>query len=1017
MAVLVAAGLTPIVLTQVPSLGGAGSHAPSSNGGLLSQARKTGGTPSVTTLGNQERQDITAANQWAEGNLDYWLESHLYDTEVRFDAGNSNVTVPSLIDFAMSFYFSNKNAITIDWSQDWHVTLNQSSMYWTKTSAPAGAPYACPTPPGIVPIGLHGKTIDEPLNGSVCIQGVQANTTGNVNTGWLDVGGLPLAQLNQVLPKRNEPCTSVSSVTGLCVSGAETEATPAAQHYFEVNFSALFGPGGVSPQSWWPNLPAGMSLALYFRNHLALTPVWETSVGGAGGGSQPQFCINTTIGARLNTHYDRCGWTNISRLGAGAAAGSSNHGNVIAPGIGSKTIPLPNVISPSGFITVCKVVTTYANDTTGALGNLTDNWTMHVQGPFETNETHPTGFTSPGCARFGPLFPTNYTVSETMRSGYVGLGTVVTPSGDRLTGTNPNLSNPVNVSISITEANAGSGPNVTFVNLIPNPKLIENCTVTVRNGSGQVVNRTYAIVGDTVTHNYTVTNDGNVPLNITQNHTNTAVFGPNPLFTGVLYPGQSHSTFRSVIVNSTNLMDLSDSCSSVGFATVGGGNVSANSSSICHVGFAAPNISFVKHPVAADNVTVLSGGCVEINITVTNSGNASAWVNVSDALAAGQTLLDGGPLTSQCGSPSSTPSLPLSSGDYPAPVTIAWNNVSVDANSSVTFSFWVIVTATADGAQVTGNMTLTARNANGANYTPAVHTAEDVITVLAPNVSFIKHPVAADNVSVVPGGCLEITISVSNTGSAAAWVNVSDALDAGQTLLDGGAQTDQCGAPSPAPSLPLAPGDYAAPVTIAWDNVSVGVNETVNLTFWVIVTKTTDGAQVTGNMTLTAVNANGIDYTPATNTARDVATVVRPILKLTEFGYTNAPNGTPTSGVVNGTTVYTVTFTNFGDNASLLSGYLNVSVSSGAGGSLTCWASSGPAALSGCSLHWTNVSLAPFGQAGDSVTFTLTISYANMPSGAAISAALTASYISSVGGTTYVPSGVPATIEFTIEGV
>jgi len=64
-------------------------------------AALTGGTASLTTLGNQERQDITAANEWVEGNIDFWLESHLYDAEVRIDAGSGAATVPNEIDVGM----------------------------------------------------------------------------------------------------------------------------------------------------------------------------------------------------------------------------------------------------------------------------------------------------------------------------------------------------------------------------------------------------------------------------------------------------------------------------------------------------------------------------------------------------------------------------------------------------------------------------------------------------------------------------------------------------------------------------------------------------------------------------------------------------------------------------------------------------------------------------------------------------------------------------------------------------
>ncbi len=126
-----------------------------------------GGGASLSTLGNQERQDIQGANEWVEGNIDFWLESHLYDAEVRIDAGSSASTVPDQIDVAMSFFFGEKNAVVIDWTQDWHVTLNSTDMFWTQTSAPAGAPFKCTTPPNIVSIPVNGKSILVPQSGSI----------------------------------------------------------------------------------------------------------------------------------------------------------------------------------------------------------------------------------------------------------------------------------------------------------------------------------------------------------------------------------------------------------------------------------------------------------------------------------------------------------------------------------------------------------------------------------------------------------------------------------------------------------------------------------------------------------------------------------------------------------------------------------------------------------------------------------------------------------------------------------
>jgi hypothetical protein len=63
----------------------------------------------------------------------------------------------------------------------------------------------------------------------------------------------------------------------------------------------------------------------------------------------------------------------------------------------------------------------------------------------------------------------------------------------------------------------------------------------------------------------------------------------------------------------------------------------------------------------------------------------------------------------------------------------------------------------------------------------------------------------------------------------------------------------------------------------------------------------------------------------------------REILKITGFGYTNAPNGTPTAGVVNGTTVFTATLHNYGSaTATLSNSSLVVSTSGLTAGTVTC---------------------------------------------------------------------------------
>ena len=63
----------------------------------------------------------------------------------------------------------------------------------------------------------------------------------------------------------------------------------------------------------------------------------------------------------------------------------------------------------------------------------------------------------------------------------------------------------------------------------------------------------------------------------------------------------------------------------------------------------------------------------------------------------------------------------------------------------------------------------------------------------------------------------------------------------------------------------------------------------------------------------------------------------REVLKITGFGYTNAATGTPTSGVVSGTTVFTVNLHNYGTApAALSSSSLIVSSANKTSGTLTC---------------------------------------------------------------------------------
>ncbi len=136
----------------------------------------------------------------------------------------------------------------------------------------------------------------------------------------------------------------------------------------------------------------------------------------------------------------------------------------------------------------------------------------------------------------------------------------------------------------------------------------------------------------------------------------------------------------------------------------------------------------------------------------------------------------------------------------------------------------------------------------------------------------------------------------------------------------------------------------------------------------------------------------------------------RPIIKLTEFGYTNAPTGTPTTGVVNGTTTYTAKFKNYGGAAVAFSGTLVITTDPAPGadvqGTVTCDGDDG-----GQTKSFSDTSLSAGG--AETLTVTLTCTYADMQDGRALIATLNGTY--TLNNLTRTPSGIPATIRFTVQ--
>lgn len=132
----------------------------------------------------------------------------------------------------------------------------------------------------------------------------------------------------------------------------------------------------------------------------------------------------------------------------------------------------------------------------------------------------------------------------------------------------------------------------------------------------------------------------------------------------------------------------------------------------------------------------------------------------------------------------------------------------------------------------------------------------------------------------------------------------------------------------------------------------------------------------------------------------------RPVLKLTEFGYTNTPSDTPASGPVSGVTLYTVKVKNFGGATTDLNGSLTVTIAGAGSGTFSC----AGAGIVDCVLPIVIGSIGP----GQETTFMLTLTYNDLADQAVVTAALdTITYRTN--GLARNVSGTPATISFTIQ--
>ena len=654
----------------------------------------------------------------------------------------------------------------------------------------------------------------------------------------------------------------------------------------------------------------------------------------------------------------------------------------------SFTNVINNCASPGTFNGVCTV--SFTSFTAGTVtGNATGSVTLGGS-TFTVTTNGQSGNSAPAVKTFVDAFITitpsavnqvnalhTFTVTVKQNLGN-GAGFVAAPTGTK----------PV---VTLAPTNGASVQLVT--NNCATTGIVNGvCTVTFTSPTGGIVNgtatATFSILGVTVTRTTNGVGMNSVPAikkfvdafitimpnavnQVNQFHTFTITVkedaGDGLGF--VTVPNGLHPVVTLTVANGATVQSLTDSCFTTG--TVSG---------VCTVTFTSPTggtvtgSASISLTIAGVSVTRTTNGSgnnsgtvvktfVDASITIGPSAVNSVFVTHTFTVTVLQNSGNGAGFVSPIDGTIVTVNLVASNGanlmnvvDNCATTGTVSGKCTVSFTSSTAGNVTgtATVTLTLDTLSVTRTTDGTAKNSG-----PAMK------QFVAGSLAWTK----VDNAGKLLGGATFQVCRVANfittTGTSGTLVSISpscqsvDSNTSGQFLLTG-----------------LQLGNYTVQESLAPPGFAL------------------DSRVASAVLTINSPNAN------ITQTSFGAFVDQRSILKLTQFGYVNTPTGTPTAGVVSGTTTYTIQFTNYGGASATLSANLTITVANGAPGTFNCT----PACF-----NTFTATLAP----GKTATFTVTINYNNLASGAVVSANLVANYTTN--GLTRIPSGTPATISFTIQ--
>ncbi|MET3942563.1 putative repeat protein (TIGR01451 family) [Paenibacillus sp. PvP094] len=509
----------------------------------------------------------------------------------------------------------------------------------------------------------------------------------------------------------------------------------------------------------------------------------------------------------------------------------------------------------------------------------------------------------------------NVTVTDTIPAATSFVANSVVVSGVPQPGATPGTGIPVGV------VAAGATAVVTFavvVDTLPSPQQLSNfatssftftppdgrtltgtatsntLTFPVSSPNVAVVKSTTstaAAVGDTVTYSILVTNSGIAPVNniqlsdpipagasfVTGSVTVNGVAQPaaNPaggISLGTLTPGASATITFSIRVDTIPPSGQLSNRSTVSFTS---GAFSSTTFSNTVVTSVFQPILSAQKTASTQNATV--GDTVSYTVTVSNTGNYGAQINLTDNIPAGTILVPNSVIVNGQPLPAANPATGISAG-------------TVAAGATTTITFSVVVDTLPSPQQLVNqaSVALSFTLPDGRTITGSVLSNVLTISVSAPDVDVVK---STTSTAVSVGDIVTYSVAVTNNGIATVNnVVFTDALPASTVLAPTGVFVDGVLRPGANPSTGITIG-------------SIAPGATVTVVFSVRVTSLPASA-VLNNQSTVSFTSGVFSATTFSNTV--TTPVFQPIL-------TAVKTGDQTIATVGDTVVYSIAISNAGN--------------------------------------------------------------------------------------------------------